>query len=204
MALGFLVCAIAASAMAQEAIGPPLGVPQDWSHRHVIHSNPDTLQEAAAKGTLDQWTKKADDPRFVLQLEKKVANLQKAAEADDETELVTDGRGARKFALATETAAAKEKKKTAPQSEPALHRDWSNVMAALRAPVARAITRPNSASSRRRRTASTISRFSRPPQEARRARAPSTARLEHLPACRLRDKRSLSRTTSMLRCRCLR
>ncbi len=101
---GLFICATAAPAMAQGAADTPLGVPQDWSHRHVIHSNPDTLEEAAAKGTLDQWLKKADDPRFVLQLEKKLAKLQEAAEAEDD-ELVTEGVGGRKSALGAKAAA---------------------------------------------------------------------------------------------------
>ena len=91
IACGLLAYAFAIATMAQKADGVPLGVPLDWSHRHIIHPNPDTLEEAAAKGTLDQWMKKADDPRFVLQLEKKLARLQAAADAEDD-ELVTDGR----------------------------------------------------------------------------------------------------------------
>ena len=61
------------------------GLPVDWSHRHVIYSNPDTEEEAAAKGELDEWNRKANDPRFILQLERKEAKAAaKQAHADDE------------------------------------------------------------------------------------------------------------------------
>jgi hypothetical protein len=114
VACSLFVYAMAAPAMAQGAASTPMGVPEDWSHRHVIHSNPDTLEEAAAKGTLHEWIRKADDPRFVLQLEKKLAKLQKAAEAEDD-ELAIEGVDGRKSALGAKAALkAKEKESPAP------------------------------------------------------------------------------------------
>ena len=60
-------------------------MPVDWSHRHVIYSNPDTEEEAAAKGKLGEWVRKANDPRFILQLERKEAKAAaKQALADGE------------------------------------------------------------------------------------------------------------------------
>ena len=133
-ACGLSVFVTAVPAIAQEAAGVPAGMPQDWSHRHVIHSNPDTLEEAAAKGKLDQWIKRADDPRFVLQLEKKLAKLQSAADAEDD-EPAAAGRGARKSALAATPGSGKNNEKPAPSGKKAVtpsgagpHRDWSNVM----------------------------------------------------------------------------
>src|SRR6476646_4933560 len=66
-----VVCGVFASAIAVTAFAQ--GLPIDWSHRHVIHSNPDTEEEAAAIGKLDEWDRKANDPRFILQLERKEA-----------------------------------------------------------------------------------------------------------------------------------
>ena len=57
-------CGLATPALAQ-------GLPIDWSHRHVINSNPETREQAEAKGTLDKWVERANDPRFILQMERK-------------------------------------------------------------------------------------------------------------------------------------
>ena len=43
------------------------GVPMDWSHRHLIFSNPGTEAEAIANGTHDRWLKIVNDPRYVIQ-----------------------------------------------------------------------------------------------------------------------------------------
>ncbi len=83
-------------------------MPQDWSHRHVIYSNPDTREEAAAKGTLEEWTKNANDPRFVLALEKKSEKRQKAAAAAQDIEASTEAAAARKVALRPRTGEREE------------------------------------------------------------------------------------------------
>ena len=43
------------------------GVPMDWSHRHVIFSNPGTEAEAIKAGTHDRWLKIVNDPRYAIQ-----------------------------------------------------------------------------------------------------------------------------------------
>jgi len=43
------------------------GVPTDWSHRHVIFSNPGPEAEAIKNGTHDRWLKIVNDPRYVIQ-----------------------------------------------------------------------------------------------------------------------------------------
>src|SRR4030095_15263284 len=82
---GVFACAIAIPAFAEGGTSPAAGLPQDWSHRHLIYSNPDTREEAAAKGTLDEWVKKANDPRFVLQLEKKQAQAERGTNVATQT-----------------------------------------------------------------------------------------------------------------------
>lgn len=62
-----------ASAISVAAL--PQGLPVDWSHRHLIYSNPETQEEAAARGAIREWNKRADDPRFVLQFEPKEAKV---------------------------------------------------------------------------------------------------------------------------------
>lgn len=71
---------VAFSPASAQAIVPDANrsVPQDWSHRHVIHTNPDTLREASAKGTVayDQWRSKLRDPRFAMAVARKTAFVQ--------------------------------------------------------------------------------------------------------------------------------
>ena len=43
------------------------GVPDDWSHHHLVFSNPGTEQEAIKSGKYEHWLKVANDPRFTLQ-----------------------------------------------------------------------------------------------------------------------------------------
>ena len=65
-----IVSALADPASAQDDHSPSGGLPQDWSHKYVVYSHPDTRDQAVQKGTLREWNEKAKDPRFVLQLEK--------------------------------------------------------------------------------------------------------------------------------------
>ena len=44
-----------------------VGVPFDWSHHHVIFSNPGTAQDAIRKGQLARWNKINADRRFLFQ-----------------------------------------------------------------------------------------------------------------------------------------
>ncbi len=97
-------CGFAVPAFAQ-------GLPVDWSHRHVIYSNPDTREEAEAKGTLDKWIERANDPRFVLQLERKERALAaKANKAADGNPLLETN-----FAARSKQAAAKPEKPEKPE-----------------------------------------------------------------------------------------
>lgn len=118
--------ALSAAAKIEPTGGP--GIPQDWSHRQVIYANPDSQEEAAAKGTLQQWKSQAEDPRFVLQLEKKYARQAAAAVAAAAEQEAWEAQ------QEAERAAAKPKKPKKPKDAPgpvvaaSVHRDWSNVM----------------------------------------------------------------------------
>ena len=46
---------------------PQQGYPQDWSHRHLVFSNPGTYQQAVQKGTANEWLKITGDPRYIIQ-----------------------------------------------------------------------------------------------------------------------------------------
>ncbi len=43
------------------------GVPDDWTHHHVVFSDPGREQDAIKNGTHEKWQKTVNDPRFVLQ-----------------------------------------------------------------------------------------------------------------------------------------
>jgi hypothetical protein len=49
----------------------PGGVSSDWSHHHVVFSQPGTAEEARRNGTYDSWLTIANDPRFAMQQRKR-------------------------------------------------------------------------------------------------------------------------------------
>jgi hypothetical protein len=99
-----------------------------WSHRHVINSNPETREQAEAKGTLDKWVERANDPRFILQMERKErAAAVKANGAAEGIRCLSQARGrSRRPPNARRREGNKDKKGDA--IGPQMHRDWSNVM----------------------------------------------------------------------------
>src|ERR1035437_8500199 len=50
------------------------GVPWDWSHTHLIFSHPGTAGEALRNNTYDRWLTIANDPRYMIQFQKRIAN----------------------------------------------------------------------------------------------------------------------------------
>ena len=60
------------------------GVPDDWTHHHVVFSNPGTEQEAIQSGHYAQWQKVVNDPRYVIQQLKKNLPVQGPAAVDAE------------------------------------------------------------------------------------------------------------------------
>ena len=43
------------------------GTPEDWTHHHLVFSDPGTLHEASAGGSFDAWYKAVTDRRFAYQ-----------------------------------------------------------------------------------------------------------------------------------------
>ena len=43
------------------------GYPEDWTHHHVVFSDPGTLQDASSNGSFDSWYKVVTDPRYIFQ-----------------------------------------------------------------------------------------------------------------------------------------
>jgi hypothetical protein len=84
------------------------GVPRDWSHQHLLFSNPGTEAEATKAGTHDRWLKIVNDPRYVLQQLQRQQPGQGPAAAQVSSLLATPH-------IASASAPDKKKK----------HRDWS-------------------------------------------------------------------------------
>ena len=57
----------------QEHPAQKTGFPDDWSHHHLIFSDPGTSEQAARTGALDRWRRITNDPRYVLQRQKRDA-----------------------------------------------------------------------------------------------------------------------------------
>ena len=57
------------------------GVPQDWSHRHLVIRNAETMKEASGKGVvaLERWKERLKDPRFTMAVARKTTEVQATA-----------------------------------------------------------------------------------------------------------------------------
>jgi hypothetical protein len=65
-------------------VGPAriAGLPYDWTHDHVVFSNPGTEQEAISAGRHEEWQKVVNNPRYVMQQLRKNLPVQGPAAVD--------------------------------------------------------------------------------------------------------------------------
>jgi hypothetical protein len=49
------------------ATGGSTGLVDDWTHHHLIFSNPGTFTQALAQGRFKQWYRTINDPRYIMQ-----------------------------------------------------------------------------------------------------------------------------------------
>ena len=98
------------------------GTPDDWSHHHLVFSNPGTEEEAFANGTHDRWLSIVNDPRYIIQQLKRRAAQGPAATdiaSTEETAQAENAASAEKIAATHDpTPAAKPKKSK-------ISKDWS-------------------------------------------------------------------------------
>ncbi len=90
VAATFVVACLIVPAGAQDDQSQPKGVPDDWSHHHVIFSDPGTMQDALANGTYEHWYQITSNPRFQMQKAKRQAacrQVQETGAADGMAEL---------------------------------------------------------------------------------------------------------------------
>lgn len=113
------------------------GVPDDWSHRHVIFANPGTEQDAIQGGHYVNWQKTVNNPRYVLQQLKKNLPVQGPAAVDAEyrARWIAEATGARtplepskipapRFGFGPHSGRPTSPFKT-PVNPPGIQRDWS-------------------------------------------------------------------------------
>lgn len=97
------------------------GMPHDWTHHHLVFSNPGTEDEALGKGAYDEWVKIVNDPRYIMQQLQRHAPVQGPAAEDV----------ARIQAAAQLDFALRESTRILPSSmpefkpKPTLQKDWS-------------------------------------------------------------------------------
>ncbi|MGD0468110.1 MAG: hypothetical protein ABSA54_07040 [Terriglobales bacterium] len=73
MSIAGVVFACAALLSGQPSQAQQIGFPEDWSHRHVVFSNPGTYREAIENGSSEKWVRINNDPRFIMQRMKRNA-----------------------------------------------------------------------------------------------------------------------------------
>ncbi len=86
--LGVIATTVAVTPLAPQAA--PIGIPDDWSHHHVVFSAAGSASDAIRNGTYARWAAIVSDPRYQLQQRKRAAaaaagtNLRFAAPAPDD------------------------------------------------------------------------------------------------------------------------
>jgi hypothetical protein len=81
------------------------GFPEDWTHHHVVFSEPGTLHDASGRGSFDSWYKTVTDPRFTFQQHKRREHLRTDKDKD-----------------------RKDRGDKGLQTPPPLDRDWSTTL----------------------------------------------------------------------------
>ena len=107
------------------------GLPDDWTHHHVLFSNPGTEQEASQSGRHERWQKIVTDPRYVIQQMKSGLPVQgpAAVDADFRAQWIAAYSGIRRASAAPEEREPSfgfEPRRPKPTPNPSKsQRDWS-------------------------------------------------------------------------------
>jgi len=65
--LGGLALILGASLLMSAQDVQRIGLPDDWTHHHLIFSNPGSFVDAAIHGRYEQWARVMSDPRYTMQ-----------------------------------------------------------------------------------------------------------------------------------------
>jgi len=79
MALSLALMIVPALAQEQSYNG---GIVDDWTHHHVIFSNPGTLEDAMKKGTYQEWQRIVTEPRYRMQQARRYGPVAQGAMLD--------------------------------------------------------------------------------------------------------------------------
>jgi hypothetical protein len=100
------------------------GVPDDWTHHHLVFANPGTEERAFRKGTHENWSRVVNDPRYAVQQLKK--GLPAHGPAADDVAF----RNSQAAEIARSNAVILEKPlSTSNSNTPKLQKDWSMTLA---------------------------------------------------------------------------
>lgn len=113
MSIASVVFACAALLSSEPAQAQRIGLPDDWSHRHVVFSNPGTYREAIENGSSEKWVRINNDPRFIMQRMKRNADASASRSQETSAAPVSELR-------VRAPLRARKKKQLVP-----LSRDWS-------------------------------------------------------------------------------
>ena len=80
--LGIAALALAVSAPAARS----QGIPEDWSDRHAVFSNPGSITDAVNSGSVEKWYKIVSNPRFIAQTRKRLATSKHVTRHDSSFE----------------------------------------------------------------------------------------------------------------------
>ncbi|MGD0470499.1 MAG: hypothetical protein ABSA54_19125 [Terriglobales bacterium] len=120
MSIAVVVFACAALLSRQPSQAQQIGFPEDWSHRHVVFSNPGTYREAIENGSSEKWVRINNDPRFIMQRMKRNADASASRTQEITAAPVSELRAPPLRTPRRLPLRGRKKKKLAP-----LSRDWS-------------------------------------------------------------------------------
>jgi len=81
--LGYVVIVIGTGTAVPTSAQNGQGFPDDWTHHHVVFSNPGTFEEALKNGAYDRWASIVTDPRYRIQQMKRAATAAPAVGESD-------------------------------------------------------------------------------------------------------------------------
>jgi len=74
---------LATSIHAQDSPLDRIGISEDWTHHHVVFTEPGTAEQALQSGDFDRWVRIVNDPRYQLQRAKRLAVRRLPASSHD-------------------------------------------------------------------------------------------------------------------------
>jgi len=103
------------------------GLPDDWTHHHLVFTNPGTEQEAIKNGTHEQWLKIVNDPRYVMNALKRNRSVEGPA-AEDVKARYKEAAEDREIHDKFDGEPRERRRHRGPNQNPinsTIHRDWS-------------------------------------------------------------------------------